>query len=261
VALALTEYLFIPPRSVAVFPWLTDGNWEYRAFLGVYLWWAAGVLALWVAVPAVALRVAAGITPRALGVRVRGTLGQAPKYTALYALMLPLIYLASRQPEFRANYPFFRGVGGAGDREFWIFELAYFLQFFAVEFFFRGVLVLGLKPALGRLSILVMLTPYCMIHFHKPLAEALGSIVAGDVHWRGRRKRWFGAGFCTTRWPSRWIWRPWRAAAERFPGFPGKSAAILVFGKDSPANAAFPLENPRLALLINAEQGISRSQP
>ena len=51
-------------------------------------------------------------------------------------------------------------------------------------------MVLGLRPALGRASILVMLAPYCMIHFHKPPLEALGAIGAGVVlgclSWRTR---------------------------------------------------------------------------
>jgi hypothetical protein len=48
-----------------------------------------------------------------------------------------------------------------------------------VELFFRGFLVLGLKRALGLASVLVMLAPYCMIHYYKPMPEALGSIGAG----------------------------------------------------------------------------------
>jgi uncharacterized protein len=180
-ALALTEYLFIPPRSVAAFPWLTDGDWEYRRHLAVYLWWAGGTFTLWVLMPALLLGAATGTRLGELGLRVIGKWSQLPKYAALYALMTPLIFLASRQPEFQANYPFYRPAEGFGSASFALFQLAYFAQFFAVEFFFRGVLVLGLKPAIGRLSVLVALTPYCMIHFHKPLPEALGSIVAGLV--------------------------------------------------------------------------------
>jgi uncharacterized protein len=57
-----------------------------------------------------------------------------------------------------------------------------------VEFFFRGFLVLGLKPSLGRYSILIALAPYCMIHYHKPTIEAFGAIgagfVLGSLAWR-----------------------------------------------------------------------------
>ena len=44
------------------------------------------------------------------------------------------------------------------------------------------------RSALGRASVLVMLAPYCMIHFHKPMLEAFGAIgaglVLGHLAWR-----------------------------------------------------------------------------
>jgi hypothetical protein len=55
------------------------------------------------------------------------------------------------------------------------------MQFFAIEYFFRGFMTLGLKPRLGSASILVMPAPYCMIHYYKPFPEALGAIGAGLV--------------------------------------------------------------------------------
>jgi membrane protease YdiL (CAAX protease family) len=42
-------------------------------------------------------------------------------------------------------------------------------------------MVHGLRPRLGSCSIPVMMVPYCMIHFQKPLPETLGAIVAGLV--------------------------------------------------------------------------------
>ena len=42
-------------------------------------------------------------------------------------------------------------------------------------------MVLGLKSRLGIASVLVMLTPYCMIHYYKPFPEAMGAIGAGLV--------------------------------------------------------------------------------
>ncbi len=58
-------------------------------------------------------------------------------------------------------------------------EFVYGLQFVGVEFFFRGFLVFGLKRRFGAYAIVVMMVPYCMIHFGKPLAETLASIIAG----------------------------------------------------------------------------------
>ncbi len=55
----------------------------------------------------------------------------------------------------------------------------YALQFVALEFFFRGFMVHGLKWRLGYAAIFVMVVPYNMIHFGKPLAEAIGAILGG----------------------------------------------------------------------------------
>lgn len=64
---------------------------------------------------------------------------------------------------------------------FWTWEALYFCQFFALEFFFRGFMVHGLKHRFGIYSVLVMMIPYCMIHFGKPLPETLAAILAGLV--------------------------------------------------------------------------------
>ena len=49
-------------------------------------------------------------------------------------------------------------------------------------------MVLGLKPSLGKASVLVMLAPYCMIHYYKPMPEALGwigaGLILGTLSWR-----------------------------------------------------------------------------
>jgi membrane protease YdiL (CAAX protease family) len=62
-----------------------------------------------------------------------------------------------------------------------MWEALYAAQFLALEFFFRGFLLQGLRRALGANAIFVMLVPYCMIHFGKPLPETLGAIGAGLI--------------------------------------------------------------------------------
>ena len=55
------------------------------------------------------------------------------------------------------------------------------MQFAALEFFFRGFLVHGLVPRFGYLAVVVMVVPYNMLHFGKPMPEALAAIVGGLV--------------------------------------------------------------------------------
>ncbi len=101
-------------------------------------------------------------------------------FPLFYAVMLPLVWWASAQPGFLKVYPFFR----LGPQEtLWphwaLWELLYFAQFAALEFFFRGYMVHGLKPRFGVSAIFVMVLPYCMIHFEKPVLESLAAIIAG----------------------------------------------------------------------------------
>jgi hypothetical protein len=97
------------------------------------------------------------------------------------AIMLPLVYAMSLTPSFAAKYPFLKIYNGDPyiGPTLLIWELVYFLQFFGLEFFFRGFLVHSLKPTLGIYSILVMTVPYTMIHFQKPMPEAFAAIFAG----------------------------------------------------------------------------------
>lgn len=96
----------------------------------------------------------------------------------LFLVMLPFVVGAAFTESFQSTYPFY----GNADRswfDFLAWQLVYAAQFFALEFFYRGVLIHGIKHRFGVYSILVSTIPYVMIHFGKPLPETLGSIVAG----------------------------------------------------------------------------------
>lgn len=99
-------------------------------------------------------------------------------YLWLFALILPGVVLVSTTRSFQESYPFYRQAGRSLF-DFAAWELQYLSTFVAVEFFFRGYLLFGLRRLLGSLSIFVSMVPYCLIHVLKPPAEALGSIFAG----------------------------------------------------------------------------------
>ena len=101
-----------------------------------------------------------------------------PIYLTLLGVMLPVLWWVSADPSFNQFYPFYKPEG-LGD---WLlFELIYMLQFFALEFFFRGFCLFRLERIMGLYAVAVMTIPYALIHIYKPLPEALGSIVAGLV--------------------------------------------------------------------------------
>ena len=102
-----------------------------------------------------------------------------PDVTLAYILMLPMLFLASRQPAFRQVYPYFaferNGIGwllvGLGIRLFGMLTW---------EFIFRGYLLFGIERRAGAGVALAATTiPFVILHFGKPMPELLGSIAAG----------------------------------------------------------------------------------
>ena len=116
------------------------------------------------------------------GFKLRGAFAYGWLYVLFFAVVGPLVLLVSRSEEFQRTYPFYRVPSGVPLwPEFWRWELLYAMQFVALEFFFRGFMVHGLRRRLGSFAIPVMMVPYCMIHFGKPMPETFAAIIAGLV--------------------------------------------------------------------------------
>ncbi|MCZ7526820.1 MAG: CPBP family intramembrane metalloprotease [Acidimicrobiia bacterium] len=146
------------------------------------VFWGVGQVVCYLVVPLLVIRLVLRERPRELGLRLRGGLSGGGTYLVLLALVLPLVVVASFTEAFQAKYPFY--LPPAGESlwpRFWAWEALYALQFLALEFFFRGFLVHGLRLRLGYAAVLVMLVPYNMLHFGKPMAEALAAIAGGWV--------------------------------------------------------------------------------
>jgi membrane protease YdiL (CAAX protease family) len=149
--------------------------------LASYAFWSLACLAGYLLVPALLLRVLRpGEGLQSFGLSVSGLSGHARTYLLLFLAVLPLVLFASTRPSFQETYPFYR-LAGRSAADFLAWEALYALQFVSLEFFFRGFLLHALKRDLGPHAIFVSVVPYCMIHFQKPLPEALGAIVAGVV--------------------------------------------------------------------------------
>ena len=101
-------------------------------------------------------------------------------FVALFGAFLPAVFVASTSDTFRHAYPFYR-LANRSYADLVMWEALYGIQFVALEFFFRGFILQGLRRALGANAIFVMLVPYCMIHYGKPVPETLGAIAAGLV--------------------------------------------------------------------------------
>lgn len=108
-------------------------------------------------------------------------------YLGMLVLMAPLIAAASFQGDFLDQYP--KGFSLAplsieepGDRKYFIlYELFYGFDFFVIEFFFRGFLLLAMFPYFGWKCLIPMACFYVSIHFGKPLGETISSFFGGTL--------------------------------------------------------------------------------
>jgi membrane protease YdiL (CAAX protease family) len=115
-----------------------------------------------------------------MGLRGRGLLSHLWIYGACLGIVIPVMLIVAQQPDFGSYYPFYKQ-SSRSIFDFLAWEAMYWVQFFALELFFRGWMVGALRRALGSAAIFVMAVPYCMIHYGKPYLEAHGAIVAGVV--------------------------------------------------------------------------------
>ena len=98
---------------------------------------------------------------------------------AAWLLMIPVVIVAVNvYPPFAQKYPFCKIITNSW-QAFLPYQLAYGVYMFSWEFFFRGFMLFGLEKKFGNYSILIQTIPFAVMHFSKPLPEALGSIVAG----------------------------------------------------------------------------------
>lgn len=153
---------------------------KYDEYFG-YAWWVLARVVGYVFVPLTAWKL---LFPKDsildMGLRVRGFLSHLWIYGLCLAVVVVVMFLVASQPDFGTYYPFYR-LSSRSWFDFLAWELIYFVQFFALEFFFRGWMLAALKPSMGAAAIFVMAVPYCMIHYGKPYLEAHGAIVAGIV--------------------------------------------------------------------------------
>lgn len=144
------------------------------------IFWAGTTIFFYVAIPFFAIRIVFKERLSDYGLKLKGAFSFAGLYGMAFLILFPVVVWVSFSPHFQITYPFYVPTDRADMIPyFMVWEIFYVVQFLALEFFFRGWMVLGLKKELGLYSVFVMMIPYCMIHFSKPLPECMGSIFAG----------------------------------------------------------------------------------
>lgn len=116
------------------------------------------------------------------GLKLKGAFKEYHLYILMLLFMVPLVLYFSTTKSFQSRYPFLHFTAGNFNvLDFWKWEILYSIQFFTLEFFFRGFILHGLKKRFGFYSVFIMTIPYCMIHFGKPMPETLAAIAAGII--------------------------------------------------------------------------------
>lgn len=102
-------------------------------------------------------------------------------YVLLVAFMLPFLFMAALQHDFQSMYPKYQHAlyPPQGIFELAVYEFCYGTDFFTIELFFRGFLVLAFIQLIGKEAILPVAAFYCSIHFGKPLFECISSFFGG----------------------------------------------------------------------------------
>lgn len=155
---------------------------RYADLIG-YVFWAVAKVLGYGLLPLLHLRLL-GLRDYGLGGEQSPNTGGIPRlpwfrtYLLLLCAIWPVVFAISFTPAFQQSYPFYRQAGRSGF-DFLTWEVSYLSTFVAVEFFFRGYLLFGLRRAFGSHALFISMLPYCMIHVLKPAPEALGSIFAG----------------------------------------------------------------------------------
>jgi len=145
-------------------------------------WWTGWAIALYV-IPVVLYAVITRQRIRSYGL----SLGTFAGETRIFALMVPVIaaatWFASSQPHFQVVYPFYKGWpdGDAHVLTLLVWWVMYAASFVALEFFFRGFMVMAGYRVLGWWAIPVMAAPYCLLHLDKPVPEMVTSLFGGLI--------------------------------------------------------------------------------
>lgn len=152
-------------------------------------WWFAMQGLLGFVLPILVLKVGFGRSWADMGLS-RGDTGFAWMIAGLY---LPLVlvgtWFLSDGDAFKAQYPHY-SPAALDWRIFAIYEGLFLFYWFGWEYLWRGFVLFGTRHVFGVYAIIIQTLPFAILHYDKPMPEALLSIVGGlaigALVWRAR---------------------------------------------------------------------------
>ncbi len=178
VSLTLQEYIGEREFFSRHFP---DSAYGEYGELMRHGWWALWRFLGYVVLPIIVILCMPGERVRDYYLSFKNFRRKAGVYLVLFLLILPVVVAAPRLfSGFYLTYPFYKWANRSAF-DLWAWEAMYAVQFMSLEFFFRGFMLKALRPRFGSYAIFVMVVPYCMIHYGKPMPETFGAIGAGLV--------------------------------------------------------------------------------
>lgn len=208
VCLLMVHYLKYSSNLDSLIPTLESwfsipqGQWQngyfyssYRELYG-YLWWGGWHLLAFIIIPLLTVKFILKQPIRDYGLQWGEVHKHWLGYLLLTAPIIGFAVMASYRSDFANHYPFY-DYAHTSWVDLILWECIYIAQFVAVEFFFRGFIVNGLRTQFGSLSVAVMCLPYLMLHFPKLWLESSGAILFGfflGVLALKSRSIWGGVG-------------------------------------------------------------------
>ena len=157
--------------------------------LAAWIWWFGMQGCLGFVLPVCILRFGFRVSAREMGLG-RGDHAFALRIAALYAPLVVIgAWFLSDSTSFQANYPHF----APASRDwsvFVIYEAFFLFYWIGWEYLWRGFVLFGTARTFGIMAIFVQAVPFAILHFDKPLPEALlsivGGVLLGALVWRAR---------------------------------------------------------------------------
>lgn len=177
VVLLIVKRYYGSNRTFSVLSGNVSDNWPYPD-IWPYIYGVFTSILLFLVIPGLFIKFFLRERIRDYGFTFKDILKYKWIYLAMIIVVVPLVIIASQLPSFASKYPLYPQAKDSLPK-FLIWEFAYGLYFLALEFLFRGFMIFALARYIGAYAIFVMVIPYVMIHFGKPVAETFGSIIAG----------------------------------------------------------------------------------